>query len=118
MSHTQPQPHEMEPARTAHELSLGAEAERLREITEEKPSVEEIAVEAYAIYLANGAEDGHAIDDWLEAERRLIAARRSTDGQQADAVVQHGNGESRQRLTRPIEPRRRVRAGVPNYIPV
>lgn len=118
MSQTQPH-HEIEPAGAAHHFGFGAEAERLHEMTEQKPSAEEIAAEAYAIYLANGAQDGHAMDDWLEAERRLMAQRRSTDGQQLDAVVQHGNGESRQRPTRPMESRRRgARAEVPNYIPV
>jgi hypothetical protein len=35
------------------------------------PSFEEIAAEAYAIYMANGANHGNDVNDWLEAERRL-----------------------------------------------
>ena len=27
---------------------------------------------AYGIYLARGAQDGHALDDWLEAEQRFV----------------------------------------------
>jgi hypothetical protein len=41
------------------------------------PTPEEIAAEAYDIYLARGAEDGHDQDDWLEAERRLRDRRSS-----------------------------------------
>jgi hypothetical protein len=35
------------------------------------PTPEEIAAEAYAIYCARGCGEGAALDDWLEAERRL-----------------------------------------------
>lgn len=35
------------------------------------PTTDEIAREAYLIYLANGAVDGQDMDHWLEAERRL-----------------------------------------------
>lgn len=34
-------------------------------------SQELIAHRAYALYLARGAEDGHDLDDWLQAEREL-----------------------------------------------
>ena len=37
------------------------------------PTKQEIAAEAYALYLANGARDGRDLDDWLEAERELTA---------------------------------------------
>jgi hypothetical protein len=36
---------------------------------------EEIAQRAYALYEARGREDGHDIDDWLEAERELLEER-------------------------------------------
>ena len=39
--------------------------------SEAAPTPEEIAAEAYNIYLARGAEHGRDQDDWLEAERRL-----------------------------------------------
>ena len=32
---------------------------------------EEIARHAYALYLARGAEHGHDVEDWLQAEREL-----------------------------------------------
>jgi hypothetical protein len=32
---------------------------------------EQIAERAYALYLARGAEDGHDLEDWLQAERDL-----------------------------------------------
>ena len=38
---------------------------------------EQIAREAYLIYLAKGAGDGHDVDDWLEAERELSLRRAS-----------------------------------------
>jgi hypothetical protein len=41
------------------------------------PSPEDIAIEAYRIYMAGGARDGHDLDHWLEAERRLSNARRA-----------------------------------------
>jgi len=35
------------------------------------PAESEIASEAYIRYLNRGCEDGHALEDWLEAERSL-----------------------------------------------
>jgi hypothetical protein len=35
------------------------------------PSHEEIAARSYELYLARGREDGHAEEDWLQAEREL-----------------------------------------------
>ena len=35
------------------------------------PSREEVAQRAYDLYRARGGEDGHDMDDWLEAEREL-----------------------------------------------
>jgi len=32
---------------------------------------QEIAQRAYFIYLARGGNDGHALDDWLQAEQEL-----------------------------------------------
>lgn len=43
-----------------------------------RPTPEEIAVEAYRIYMARGAQPGADLDDWLEAERRVSEARRAT----------------------------------------
>jgi hypothetical protein len=41
---------------------------------EGRPSPEDVAREAYLIYLANGAQHGRHDDDWYEAERRLVDA--------------------------------------------
>ena len=57
---------------------IAAEAAAIyRDTNDGPPSPEQIAREAHAIYLARGGEHGHDIDDWLEAERRLAARRRS-----------------------------------------
>ncbi|HVU49403.1 MAG TPA: DUF2934 domain-containing protein [Polyangia bacterium] len=37
------------------------------------PTHEEIAIRSYELYLARGAEPGHAEEDWLQAERELSA---------------------------------------------
>ena len=47
------------------------------------PTPDEIAAEAYAIYMARGGDDGRHEEDWLEAERRL-AERRPTNRRQAN----------------------------------
>jgi hypothetical protein len=42
------------------------------------PSKSEIAARAYEIFFSRGASDGHALDDWLQAERELTAGIAST----------------------------------------
>ena len=37
------------------------------------PSEQEIAIRAHELYLERGAEQGHAMDDWLRAEEELKA---------------------------------------------
>lgn len=39
----------------------------------QRPTQAQIAERAYQIYLENGRRDGHAIDDWLQAEYELVA---------------------------------------------
>ena len=39
------------------------------------PATEEIATRAYEIYLARGGSHGADVEDWLQAERELTAAR-------------------------------------------
>jgi hypothetical protein len=62
------------------------------------PSREEIAREAYLIYMANGQRDGYADEDWFAAERELLgrgSARQAGSTQEqaaaqlddADAIV-------------------------------
>jgi hypothetical protein len=45
---------------------------------EGRPTPEEIALEAYRIYMGRGASTGQDLDDWLEAERRLSKDRRGS----------------------------------------
>jgi hypothetical protein len=37
----------------------------------QKPTTEQIAVAAFHLYLENGCQDGHDLDDWLRAEDLL-----------------------------------------------
>jgi hypothetical protein len=64
-----PQPEPMSRA----DAGLGAEETQVTPVApvEGRPSPQDIAREAYLIYLANGAQDGRHEEDWLEAERRL-----------------------------------------------
>jgi hypothetical protein len=57
-------------AEAAPELSVVSDASG-QPLTHEHPTPEEIAAEAYAIYVRNGHRDGYHVDDWLEAERQL-----------------------------------------------
>lgn len=66
MEGTEPRDGEFEP---------GADDSRFAEVGPERPSEAEIARRAYELYEARGREDGHALDDWLDAERDLSAAR-------------------------------------------
>jgi len=40
-----------------------------------------IAQRAYDLYLARGAEDGHDVEDWLQAEREIQEAKTRCRGQ-------------------------------------
>jgi hypothetical protein len=42
------------------------------------PTVEEIELRAYEIYLKRGDEDGNALDDWLAAEKELSVSSQPT----------------------------------------
>ncbi|HKV05685.1 MAG TPA: DUF2934 domain-containing protein [Candidatus Acidoferrales bacterium] len=39
------------------------------------PKREAIEVRAYELYVARGREEGHEVEDWLEAERQLFEAQ-------------------------------------------
>jgi hypothetical protein len=41
------------------------------------PITEAIAKRAYELFLARGGENGHDLDDWLQAERELLDAAHS-----------------------------------------
>jgi hypothetical protein len=45
-------------------------------------TVEEIAAEAYALFLARGGQHGDALNDWLTAER-IVTERRTNGGDSA-----------------------------------
>lgn len=49
-------------------------------VTRSSPEIvsrEEITLLAYALFEQRGSVHGHALEDWLEAERRLRSRRRS-----------------------------------------
>jgi hypothetical protein len=50
-----------------------ANTERAGETTPATADRERVAARAYERYLARGAADGAAVDDWLEAERELAS---------------------------------------------
>lgn len=53
-----------------HSRSLGdTTAASGREVR--RPPETDIASRAYELFIARGREDGHDMDDWLEAERQL-----------------------------------------------
>jgi hypothetical protein len=41
------------------------------------PLTEDIELRAYQLYLGRGASHGHDVDDWLEAERQILAGLKS-----------------------------------------
>ena len=63
-------------------------------------SHEQIEERAYEFYLERGAEDGHALDDWLAAEKQLRALKKDYDngdfplGKQVAAAIRHRGANS------------------------
>ena len=41
-------------------------------MTIRRPTHQEIAARAYQLYVARGRQDGHEVDDWLQAEYELM----------------------------------------------
>ena len=41
-------------------------------MTIHRPTHQEIAARAYQLYIERGRVDGHAVDDWLQAEYELM----------------------------------------------
>jgi hypothetical protein len=86
---------------TRADAGLGAEETQVTPVApaEGRPSPQDIAREAYLIYLANGERDGAHEDDWYEAERRLCAAVDPRQGastpQQAAAQLNDVDTETR-----------------------
>lgn len=77
-----PQP---QTARPDPDDSLGAKESQMSPTAPGRPSPEQIAREAYLIYLASGSVDGRHDDHWHEAERRLSSP---SGGRQGDATPQ------------------------------
>jgi hypothetical protein len=92
----QPQPDHRDP-----DASLGAEETQVSSTApaEGRPSPEQIAREAYLIYLANGEVDGRHEDDWFEAERRLglSAGARQNGSTPQQAAAQLDDVDTRDR---------------------
>jgi hypothetical protein len=79
----------MSPSYAHHKENFMAQTSRTRvsEVLEKSATpvsvnVQDIAQRAYALYIARGSEDGHDIEDWLEAERQLLEEIASADGPQ------------------------------------
>ena len=70
------------------------------EQTDPKPTHEDIARRAYALFEENGREPGHEMEHWLAAESQLMAARkaktepRSSNGSARSASRQAFNHRS------------------------
>jgi Protein of unknown function (DUF2934) len=54
---------------------------------ESHPTHEEIALRAYQIYTERRGADGQDVDDWLQAERELVAKHGETSLKAKTAVV-------------------------------
>lgn len=56
------------------------------------PTKEQIEVRAYELYVARGYEDGHADEDWLEAERQLFEAHAASRAETAEEAPRKQRG--------------------------
>jgi hypothetical protein len=52
-----------------------------------QPTQEDIALRAYHLYIERGGMPGNELEDWIEAERQLVA--------ESDKVTENGNGKAR-----------------------
>jgi hypothetical protein len=90
-----------QPTRPDPDDNLGAEETQVTAVApvEGRPSPEQIAREAYLIYLANGSQDGRHDEDWYEAERRLglASAERQTGSIPQQAAAQLDDVDTRDR---------------------
>ncbi len=51
--------------------SPGKKVRTAREVA--LPSCDDIALRAYEIFLSRGGEHGYDVEDWLQAERQIVA---------------------------------------------
>ena len=63
---------ELEKHRMASKLHVAPRAARKPRITKTAPTLEQIQVRAYEIYLERQGAPGNQIEDWLQAERELL----------------------------------------------
>jgi Protein of unknown function (DUF2934) len=54
--------------------------------SEGRPTHDEIELRAYQLYVERGGGDGNDVEDWLQAERELVAKHERTS-QRAKAVA-------------------------------
>jgi|SRR5689334_12013663 len=73
---TKSDPDAVDAESTPSSAAVAAESAAIYPDTNEgRPTPEEIAVEAYRMYMARGGQHGRDLEDWLEAERRVSEAR-------------------------------------------
>jgi Protein of unknown function (DUF2934) len=56
----------------SEERAIAVESQFYREAGVLAPAHEQIAERAHALYVARGRTFGHALEDWLEAEKQLL----------------------------------------------
>ena len=61
----------IEPPNAESQSPSAPKREAITASAADSPQLEQIRVRAYEIYLARGAQPGHDVDDWLQAEREL-----------------------------------------------
>lgn len=61
------------------------------------PTHEEIAEQAYAIYLANGAQNGRDLQDWFEAEQLLTSRKPRAPREESVATEQYESADLEER---------------------
>ena len=71
-----------------------------KQLEDPKPTHEEIAQRAYALFETKGRVPGHEIEHWLEAESQLIAARKSKTESRSNS-----NGSARSASRQNLSPR-------------
>ena len=60
------------PKLQTHEISDRQQSSQADTGLERQLTTDDIAGRAYALYLARGSENGHDVEDWLQAESELL----------------------------------------------
>jgi hypothetical protein len=83
------------PTRARRKTDHGRSTPEERPVADDRPIVASPAFDvsrgdierrAYERYCERGCEDGHDLDDWLQAERELLARRSLADGGRGRAL--------------------------------